>query len=99
MKDSLDFCFCCRLIGHQYIECLKYKGAIKRETSLWIIAQASTVAKWARKNRRKEKWSREHRQQSFEMANTETQNHDQQVSPVEGNRSGQNHKGKSIVPM
>lgn len=30
-EKLLDFCFCCAHIGHQYRECLKYKGQQKED--------------------------------------------------------------------
>ena len=30
-KKLPDFCFCCGLLGHQYKECLEYKGQLNDE--------------------------------------------------------------------
>lgn len=39
-EKLLEFCFCCGLIGHQFRECLEYKGQPKDELTYgtWIRA-------------------------------------------------------------
>ncbi|XP_052296966.1 uncharacterized protein LOC127902189 [Citrus sinensis] len=98
-----DFCFCCGLVGHQYRECLKYKGQPKENLAYGVWFKALTVAEWSRKNRGKGKWSREHQQGNPGMGNTEDQNQVQirqtQKNPNTDNGSSQSDSGQLITPM
>ncbi|KAL9416875.1 hypothetical protein AB3S75_039958 [Citrus x aurantiifolia] len=98
-----DFCFCCGLVGHQYRECLKYKGQPKEKLAYGAWLKALTVAEWSRKNRGKGKWSREHQQGNPGMGNTEDQSQVQirqtQKNPNSDNGSGQSDSGQFITPI
>ena len=98
-----DFCFCCGLVGHQYRECLKYKGQPKEKLAYGAWLKALTVAEWNRKNRGKGNWSREHQQGNPGMGNTEDQNPVQirqtQKNLNSDNRPGQSDSGQPITSM
>ncbi|XP_006485824.1 uncharacterized protein LOC102613298 [Citrus sinensis] len=49
-----DFCFCCGLIGHQFRECLDYKGQSKDDLTYGAWMRAQTRAERARQARDKD---------------------------------------------
>ncbi|KAH9680286.1 zinc knuckle protein [Citrus sinensis] len=54
-----DFCFCCAHIGHQFRECLKYKGQPKEELSYGSWMRATTQAERGKQNWSKERFNRD----------------------------------------
>ena len=50
-----DFCFCCAHIGHQYRECLKYKGQPKEELLYGGWMRATSQSERVKLNQMKEK--------------------------------------------
>ncbi|KAH9650223.1 putative reverse transcriptase/RNA-dependent DNA polymerase [Citrus sinensis] len=97
------FCFCCGLVGHQYRECLKYKGQPKEKLAYGSWLKALPVTEWNRKNRGRGNWNKEHHQQNLGMVNTVSQNQNQtrqtQSNPEKENGSGQSESGQPITPM
>ncbi|KAH9783095.1 zinc knuckle protein [Citrus sinensis] len=97
------FCFCCGLVGHQYRECLKYKGQQKEKLAYGSWLKALPVTEWNRKNRRRGKWNKEHHQQNLEMVNTASQNQNQtrqtQSNPKKDNGSGQSESDNRLYDI
>ena len=54
-----DFCFYCAHVGHQYRECLRYKGQQKEDLPYGGWMRAVTQAERVKQNRSKEKGNRE----------------------------------------
>lgn len=54
-----DFCFCCAHIGHQYRECLNYKGQQKEDLPYGGWMRATTQAKRVKQNWNRERVNRE----------------------------------------
>lgn len=50
-----DFCFCCAHIGHQFKECLKYKGHPKEGLPYGAWMRAITHAERVKLNRSRER--------------------------------------------
>lgn len=50
-----EFYFYCGKIGHQYKECLDYKGQPKDELAFGVWMKAQTKAEQSRQNREKER--------------------------------------------
>ncbi|KAH9658870.1 CCHC-type domain-containing protein [Citrus sinensis] len=55
-KRLPDFCFCCGILGHQYRECLKYRGQPKDKLPYGSWLKAKTAAERAKLNRDKGGW-------------------------------------------
>ncbi|KAH9802979.1 hypothetical protein KPL71_001599 [Citrus sinensis] len=68
-----DFCFCCGIIGHQYKECLEYKGQPKDELiyGAWMKAQTKV-------ERAKQKTDQEFRYKKQKASQSASGNHEQQ---------------------
>ena len=98
----LDFCFCYGILGHQYRECLKYRGQLKDKLPYGSWLKAKTVAERAKLNRDKGGWSKEHHKPNSPPANMKQQQLQHlQPNPVSGSRSGATHaeQNKNVEQM
>lgn len=80
------------ILGHQYRECLKYRGQPKEKLPYGIWLKAKTAAERAKLNRDKERWNNEHHKPNSPPATSRQQWH---LNPVLGSSSGATHVGKS----
>lgn len=80
------------ILGHQYRECLKYRGQPKEKLPYGIWLKAKTAAERAKLNRDKERWNNEHHKPNSSPATSRQQWH---LNPVLGSSSGATHVGKS----
>ena len=51
----LDFCFCCDKLGHQFRECVKYKGQLKKDLAFGPWLKAIILPDYFKQNRNKER--------------------------------------------
>ena len=97
-----DFCFCCGILGHQYRECLKYRGQPKDKLPYGSWLKAKTVAERAKLNRDKGAWSKEHHKPDFSPANLKQQQLQHlQPNPDGGSGSGATpaEQNNNVEPM
>ena len=67
-----DFCFCCGCIGHQFRECMEYKGQQKENLPFGPWLKAVSLADRIKLNRAKEKWSRKHEKSREEVPESDS---------------------------
>ncbi|KAL9462516.1 hypothetical protein AB3S75_000507 [Citrus x aurantiifolia] len=68
-----DFCFCCGLIGHQFRECIQYKGQPKKKLSYGGWTKALTPFELAKLNKGKNIKGRRNDQPDATTGNTSVQ--------------------------
>ncbi|KAL9411658.1 hypothetical protein AB3S75_045289 [Citrus x aurantiifolia] len=56
-KRLPDFCYGCRIIGHQYKECGKYQGQQRENLPYGSWMKAITVGGFIKRNQNKERWN------------------------------------------
>ena len=101
-----DFCFCCGLIGHQYRECLDYKGQSKDDLTYGAWMRAQTRAERARHARDKDRGNGDKEPSNTALGSQEQQEQIRkntgQANPDEsggGSKSTQTNMGTSSNPM
>lgn len=62
-----DFCFYCAHIGHQFRECLKYRGQPKEELPYGSWMTATTQVEKGKHNRSRERFSHDKRKSKAEV--------------------------------
>ena len=99
-----DFCFCCGLIGHQYKECIEYKGQPKKDLpyGYWMKA---TIRFGRLKQNSRDKWQREQNQfkkgdgASDTQSQQKMQNSQRDSETEYGSESSPLKSGEPLDPM
>ncbi|KAH9650909.1 CCHC-type domain-containing protein [Citrus sinensis] len=88
-----DFCFCCAHIGHQYRECLRYKGQQKEDLPYGGWMRAVTQADRIKQKRSREKGNRE---QSNLNENVQVPTSPSSNNPIDQDGSKLNNSDREI---